>query len=131
MEEAIFLIQILALLFLLVVSLSLPAKAENPNVFDLSLEDLQGVKVSVASFQEETELNTISGVFSVDESQLQARDANRVIDAVDHLPGIMTSCSLWGSTVFFKGFSNRDATRMFSVLMDGITLNDHSLGSTL
>ena len=107
MKKVVFLIRILSILVLFLVSVALPANAEEPNVFDLSLEELHHVKVSVASFQEETELNTASSVSSVDESQWQTRGAKRVIDAIDHLPGIITSYSLGGTTVFFRGFSSK------------------------
>ncbi len=107
------------------------ARAEELEVFDMSFEELQRIRVSVASYQEEPELSTGSSVSSIDESQWQARSAKRVIDAIDHFPGIMTGYALGGTTVMFRGFSNRDAPRMFSVQIDGITLNDYSLGTTL
>ncbi|HET8704722.1 MAG TPA: TonB-dependent receptor plug domain-containing protein, partial [Pseudomonadales bacterium] len=96
--------------------------SEVDDLFNLSLNDLSNVKVSVASLRLESVAEAPSTVNLITPTQWQSKGASTVAEAVSDLPGIwVTPANYGGQAVNMRGFF--PSYRGVSTLLDGITVN--------
>ncbi|HET8705438.1 MAG TPA: TonB-dependent receptor [Pseudomonadales bacterium] len=98
------------------------AQAEDTDLFDLSLNDLAAVKVSVATFFPVSLAESPASVNLVTAEQWHEQGARSVAEAVSGLPGVwVTPANYGGQAVNMRGFF--PGYHGVSTLLDGVTVN--------
>ncbi len=98
--------------------------------FDLSLEELQNIKIKVASFFEENDLVVASTVELITDAEWRRHGARRTQDAIMHLPGTMVLPSYCGTeAISIRGYTNEFSVRGIATLIDGVPVNTLSGGT--
>lgn len=102
------------------------------DLFELSLEELQNVRISVASGFEESVLDAASSVSLIQREDWMARGARRNVDALEASPGINLAPS-WagGETISIRGYTTDLSVRGIATLIDGVPVNMFTYGSAL
>ncbi|MEZ5506823.1 MAG: TonB-dependent receptor [Gammaproteobacteria bacterium] len=102
------------------------------DLFELSLEDLQNVRISVASGFEESVLDAASSVSLIQREDWMARGARRNMDALEASPGVNLAPS-WagGETISIRGYTTDLSVRGIATLIDGVPVNMFTYGSAL
>lgn len=102
------------------------------SLFELSLEELQRIKIRSASLFPESQWSAASTVSRVTESDWRQRGARRLTDAIETLPGTVPMPFRFGANaVAVRGFAGSNLPRGLSVLLDGVPLTGFSNGSAL
>jgi len=117
-------------LILVFLSVSL-LRAES--IFEMELEELMEIRVSVSSLFEEGERETPSVVASLSRDDWLLRGSKRGLrDLLDFQPGVLTYSSWGGTGVGIRGFTNSTSTvRGKAYLLDGVPLNNLSFRTGL
>lgn len=97
--------------------------------FDLSLEELLQVEVDVASKFSETQLEAAASVSHLDAQEWQAFGAVRNSDALSILPGVMIY-PVTGDAIAIRGYGQILSRRGIATLIDGVSVNDFTFGSS-
>ncbi|NRB38598.1 MAG: TonB-dependent receptor [Pseudomonadales bacterium] len=106
------------------------ADDELEGIYDLSLEQLLNVKITVASLFEDSALFVASSASKVSEEEWRRQGAEKTYDAIEHVPGVYTAEFVHGQTVpVFRGYGGVEHVNSFLVLLDGIPLNNYSSSS--
>lgn len=121
---------LIASLSLLFMSPVLQAETEN-SLFDLSIEDLMQVKVTVASLFEESELDVASSVSLITRDDWNSRASRRTGDALETVPSIV-SVPNWGGSeaIAIRGYMTELSVRGIANTMDGVPLNSYFSASS-
>ncbi len=101
-------------------------------LFDLSLEQLMTVKVSVASLQEESTLEAPASVSKVTRQDWNRNGARRLSDALEAVPSVV-SHETWGGaeTLSIRGYSTEVAgVRGLASSLDGVPLNTFTFATS-
>lgn len=102
------------------------------SLFELSLEELQRVKIRSASLFPESKWSAASTVSRVTENDWRQRGARRLTDAIETLPGTVPMPFRFGANaVVVRGFASSNLPRGLSVMLDGVPLTGFSNGSAL
>jgi len=106
--------------------------ASDDELFELSIEELFDEKVTVASSFEESELDAASSVSVITSDEWESRGARRVSDALEVVPSVV-SYPNWGGSeaIAIRGFTSELSVRGIASLLDGVPLNNYSLGTSL
>lgn len=109
---------------------SLGYSEEPVDYFNLSLEELMEVKLSVASLFVESELYTAASASRVTEEEWRRQGAQKTFDAIEHVPGVYVTDYMYGQSVpTFRGFIGSEQYNSFLTLLDGIPLNNYATSS--
>lgn len=108
-----------------------PGAQAAQNYFDLSLEQLSQVRISVASSFPEDYLGASSSVSVLSEEEWKKYGARRPADALATLPSVMSYPSLGAQAIAIRGFSQSTSVRGIATLLDGVPLNGYNFGSAL
>lgn len=92
--------------------------------FQLSLEELLNVEISVASQFVESALQVGSTVSTVSEAHWQEQGARRLSDVINTLPGtIVLPVSFGAELIQVRGYGFRNNSNGIATLWDGVSLN--------
>lgn len=98
------------------------------DLLDLSLEELQQIKVTVASPFRESDLVVGSTVALITERDWQLAGAQRTSDAISHLPAtLITPTVFGGDAIAIRGYAV--GARGLATLIDGVPVNNFATGS--
>jgi len=93
-------------------------------LFELSLEELQNVRISVASGFEESVLDAASSVSLIQREDWMARGARRNVDALEASPGVNLAPAWAGAeTISIRGYTTDLSVRGIATLVDGVPVN--------
>jgi len=112
-----------------VVSLSLifiqnNLNAQEPDVYDLSLEQILNIEISSASDFKETKKDTASSVSKITEEEWHHRSAKTVADVIGFIPGVSLAYSANNPSINMRGLQDNISFRRTLNLIDGISVND-------
>lgn len=99
--------------------------------FDLSLEELSKVRISVASPFPEDYLGASSSVSIITAQDWSRRGARDPAGVMETLPSVMSYSSLGAHAIAIRGFSQSSSVRGIATLLDGVPLNGYTFGSAL
>ena len=101
------------------------------DVFELSIEQLAQIEVSVASLVQESILDAPASVSVVKREQWQANGARRVGDALEDVPSLVTLSSWGGSQVHnMRGYGSELSVRGIASSLNGVPLNSFAYSSS-
>lgn len=113
--------------------LSLPAvlcRAED-DLFELSIEQLSQLEVSVASLVQESILDAPASVSVVQREQWQLSGARRVGDALEDVPSLVTFSTWGGAPVYnLRGYGSELSVRGLASSLEGVPLNSFAYSSS-
>lgn len=103
-------------------------KSVGRDLLELSLEELQQIKVTVASPFRESDLVVGSTVALITERDWQLAGAQRTSDAISHLPAtLITPTVFGGDAIAIRGYAV--GARGLATLIDGVPVNNFATGS--
>lgn len=107
------------------------AMAAEPDLFELPLESLMEVRVSVASPYEETVFNTAASVAVLQPEDWERRSAQTLGEALEQVPAVSAYTSLGGARMFaVRGYATELSARGIATLLDGVPLNNYSYATS-
>lgn len=107
------------------------ARAGDDSVFDLSLESLMELKVSVASPFESNIATTAASVSVLRPADWERVGARSVEEALQQIPSVATYASLNSARmVAVRGYANEISVRGMSTRLDGVPLNNFSYATS-
>jgi outer membrane receptor protein involved in Fe transport len=113
----------LALSGLLVASAATAAE----DIFDMPLESLMEVRVSVTSPFSESVMDAASSVSVLRPASWQAQGARSLEEALERVPSVVPYASLGGASMFaIRGYANEISVRGTAMQLDGVPLNSFS-----
>ncbi|GEA10086.1 TonB-dependent receptor [Alteromonas sp. KUL49] len=124
----------LAVLLLSSPSLGSAASASSDvDLFELSLEELLNVEITVESVKSRRSSDTFSSIGKVTQGQWRTFDAERVFDTLKYEPSMDLYMSVGGSTTLStRGYTgDSSSSRGKALLFDGIPLNGFAFGTAL
>jgi len=105
---------------------------DNDNLFQLTIEELMAIDITVASHFKESQLAASASIEVVNNLQWQSQGVKTVSEAIGHLPSVMTHQVPWGGDgIAIRGYSSTASVGGIAVLLDGIPLNNIFTGSGL
>lgn len=112
-------------------ALSAPAAGGQDSVFDLSLESLMELQVSVASPFESNIATTAASISVLRPADWERRAARSVEEALEQIPSVAVYSSLNSARmVAVRGYANEISVRGMAILLDGIPLNNFSYATS-
>src|SRR3989338_338791 len=102
--------------------------AESADLFNLSIEELMDVKVSVASLTEESMLDAPASVSKLTRDDWTRNGSRRLTDALESVPNVV-SHEIWGGTetISIRGYSTElSGVRGLASSLDGVPLNSYT-----
>ena len=121
----------LSTLTFITVLLSQAHLAYADDVFDLSLEELQNIKVSVASLFEDTPLDVASSTAVLYQKDWQNRGTSTLGHTLEAVPSVFASSTWGGSEVLaIRGYATELSVRGISYSMNGIPLSTYTYANT-
>ena len=109
---------------------SSPAAADTTDeIWEMSLEELLEVRITVASLFEEERGEVGSTVGYVDRSEWSSRSSKKTVDALEHFPGIHVTNQLGADLATFRGYQFNNGFKAVAVQLDGIPVNDYSFNT--
>ena len=110
-------------------SQALAAPAAEPNLYAMSLDELLGVKIGIASKQPETVRQAPSAVTVFTRDEIRAMGIDNVYDLLNYVPGFQTTRMIdvvQESQIHSRGVANLNGDILF--LLNGHRLNENSQG---
>ena len=100
-------------------------------LFNLSLQELLDVKISVASLFEASELDVASSVSVVTRDQWNDRGARRLGDALESVPALV-ALPTWGGAeaIAIRGYGTELSVRGIANSLDGVPLNSYTYATS-
>jgi len=103
--------------------------ASTQDLLNLSFEDLFSVPITSTSYFPETYLDVASSVSVISRQDWQKRGAQRLSDAYQNLPSVISLPNFLGQdSVRIRGYALSDA-RGVATLWDGVSINTFNLGT--
>jgi iron complex outermembrane receptor protein len=113
--------------------LSVKASPNEPtdDFFDLSLEDLMDMKVTVASLFEESALDVASSVSVITKEEWSSRGSRRLGKVLEEVPSVH-STTTWGGTetIAIRGYATELSVRGVAFSLDEVPLNSYVYAAT-
>lgn len=107
------------------------ATAAAPDLFDMPLESLMEVRVSVASPYEETVFNAAASVAVLQPEDWERRAAHTLGEALEQVPAVSVYSTLGGARMFaVRGYATELSARGIATLLDGVPLNNYSYATS-
>lgn len=107
------------------------ATAAEPDLFDMPLESLMEVRVSVASPYEETVFNAAASVAVLQPEDWERRAAQTLGEALEQVPAVSVYSSLGGARMIaVRGYATELSARGIATLLDGVPLNNYSYATS-
>lgn len=104
---------------------------EVSSLFDLSLESLMELQVSVASPFESNVATTAASVSVLRPADWERRGARTVEEALEQIPSVATYASLNSARmVAVRGYANEISVRGLATQLDGVPLNNYSYATS-
>ncbi len=110
---------------------SVSAQASEADTFNLSLEELSQVRITVTSAFPEDYLSASSSASVIGPADWRRLGARRSADVLAALPSTATYSSLGAHAVAIRGFAQSSSVRGIATLLDGVPLNGFAFGSAL
>lgn len=105
--------------------------AVDASVFDLSLESLMELEVSVASPFESNVATTAASVSILRPADWERRGARSLAEALEQIPSVATYASLNSAPmVAVRGYANEISVRGMALQLDGVPLNNFSYSTS-
>lgn len=102
----------------------------NDQLFDLPLESLMELRVSVASPFAESVMDSASSVSVLRPADWRQRGARSLEDALEQVPAVVPYASLGGASQFaIRGYANEISVRGLAMQLDGVPLNNFSFAT--
>lgn len=104
----------------------------NASLFEMSIQDLMNLKVTVASVFEESELDAASSVSLLTENDWQKTGAKRLSDVLESVPSV-ASYPTWGGAeaIAIRGFTTELSVRGIANTLNGVPLNSYTYATSL
>lgn len=119
-----------SILALCILPIGAAAYAEQ-DVFELSIEQLAQIEVTVASLVQESILDAPASVSVVNREQWQASGARRLGDALEDVPSLVTFSSWGGAQVHnMRGYGSELSVRGIASSLNGVPLNSFAYSSS-
>lgn len=99
------------------------------DIFSLSLEELLQLKVTSASFYEESYMESSSSVSLLTREIWSQRGDRKLSDVFMHLPSTMVQPYLAGGSISMRGYSSISSVRGTATVFDGVPLNGLAFGT--
>lgn len=114
--------------WLLLACLGVPAAAPAAeDIFELPLESLMEMRVSIASPFGESVMDSASSVSVLRQADWEERGARSLEDALEQVPSMVPYASLGGATMYaMRGYANELSVRGTALQLDGVPLNSFS-----
>jgi outer membrane cobalamin receptor len=97
------------------------------DLFELPLESLMEVRVSVASPFAESVMDAASSVYVLQPADWQRRGARSLEEALEQVPSVVPYASLGGASMYaIRGYANEISVRGTAMQLDGVPLNSFS-----
>lgn len=97
------------------------------DIFDLPIESLMQMSVSIASPFTESVMESASSVSVIQSADWELRGARSLEDVLEMAPSVVAYSSLGGASMFaIRGYANDISTRGTAMLLDGVPLNNYS-----
>jgi len=97
------------------------------DLFELPLESLMEVRVSVASPFAESVMDAASSVYVLQPADWQRHGARSLEDALAQVPSVVPYASLGGASMYaIRGYANEISVRGTAMQLDGVPLNSFS-----
>lgn len=118
-------------LLILIVIISTFQLAHADDVFDLSLEELQSIKVEVASLFEDDILDIASSTAVLHHSDWQNRNASTLGQALEAVPSVFAN-TIWGGSevIAIRGYATELSVRGVSYTIDNLPLGTYTYANT-
>ena len=118
-------------LLILIVIISTFQLAHADDVFDLSLEELQSIKVEVASLFEDDILDIASSTAVLHRSDWQNRNASTLGQALEAVPSVFAN-TIWGGSevIAIRGYATELSVRGVSYTIDNLPLGTYTYANT-
>lgn len=101
-------------------------------LFEMPLESLMQLRVSVASPYQETVTDVASSVAVLEPSDWQRRGARSVEEALEQVPGVVSFHALGGArATAVRGFATNLSVRDIATRLDGVPLNNLSYATAV
>jgi len=101
------------------------------DLFDLTLEELTQVKISVVSNFNENIDDVMASVHHIDKKEWQVYGAIRNRDAITQLPSVINYTTLGGADALaIRGYAQPLSVRGLATLIDGISMNNIATGTS-
>ena len=105
--------------------------AHADDVFEFSLEELQGIKVEVASLFEDSALDVASSTAVLYQQDWQQRGASTLGQTLEAVPAVFANTTLGGSEVLaIRGYATELSVRGIAYIMNGIPLGSYTYANT-
>ncbi len=105
----------------------IPCVQAADDVFDVPIESLMQMRVSVASPFSESVMESASSVSVMRPQDWERRGARSVEDVLETSPSVVAYSSLGGASMFaIRGYGNDSSSRGTALLLDGVPLNNYS-----
>lgn len=105
--------------------------AEATSIFDLPLESLVQLPVSVASPLEDNATNAAAAVSVLHPADWQQQSASSLAQAIERLPSVAVYSSLNSAPMFaIRGYANEISVRGIASLLDDVPLNNFSYATS-
>ncbi len=103
---------------------------QEPDFFELSLEDLSQIIINSASEFDESPLTVASTVSAISESQWQKLAVRRSREIMGHLPGVQVAYQVLATqSVHIRGFTSA-STRGHATLLDDVPINSFAFNNS-
>ena len=101
------------------------------DLFDLSLEELQSIKIEVASLFEDSALDVASSTAVLHRKDWQQRGASTLGQALEAVPSVAANTTWGGSEVLaIRGYATELSVRGIAYTMNGIPLGSYTYANT-
>lgn len=100
---------------------SFPLYADNVSYFDMTIEELMDVEITIASKSEEKSFSAASAIYVLTNEDIKRSGATTITEALKLVPGVYVSEYAGISRVSIRGF-HFELTDKLLVLMDGRTV---------
>jgi outer membrane receptor for ferrienterochelin and colicin len=119
------------LLFVFVCPVWLFAQSEVPNFFDMDMDELQKVPISIGTVKENKTLSEAPAIVTlITRQDIQNSGARDIIDVLRRVPGLDFGVDVQGSTgLIVRGLFTAEGKVLF--MIDGVEMNETMYGTTI
>jgi outer membrane receptor protein involved in Fe transport len=108
----------------------IPFTAFSDDLFELSLMDLQDIRVEVASLFEDSNLDVASSTATVSRNDWQDKGALTLGHALESVPSVFSNFTLGGTeAIAIRGFATELSVRGIAYSLDGVPMGSYAYAS--
>lgn len=119
------------LFLILVTPMWVFSQSEVPNFFDMDLDELQKVQISIGTVKETKTVNETPAIVTlITRQDIQNSGARDIIDVLRQVPGLDFGVDVQGSTgIIVRGIFSTEGKVLF--MIDGVEMNETMYGTTI